>query len=145
MDEDYALEQIGHANAERDAWKETAAQHCRNEQYYRDLVVRIGKLFGEQAYVSDDGSKQEDVLCAKVPELVEKLIGDLDYQKRSHDGLLETHKSLLRRLCIIEKLLEPWSETSGECWQCNCARRGVQHTNGPCRCSPEWKEFRRAT
>lgn len=111
---------IEYAVAQADAWKESAAQHCRNEQYYRDLVVRIGKLFGEQAYVSDDGSKQDDVLCAKVPELVEKLS---------------------KRVAFLEKLLEPWSETSGECWQCNCARRGAQHTNGPCRCSPEWKKF----
>jgi len=51
-------------------WCDTAAQHCRNEEYYRGLVVKIGELFGEAAYISDDGSRQEDVLCAKVPELV---------------------------------------------------------------------------
>lgn len=41
------------------------------------------------------------------------------------------------------RITAPWSEDtwSGECWQCNCRRRGTQHTNGPCRCSREWKEL----
>jgi hypothetical protein len=56
---------------ERDAWERTAAQFCRNEEYYRGLVVRIGKAIGDQAYIAEDGSRSEDVLCAKVPELVE--------------------------------------------------------------------------
>ena len=51
-------------------WYDTAAQHCRNEEYYRGLVQEIGLLFGEDAFISDDGSIQQDVLCAKVPELV---------------------------------------------------------------------------
>jgi hypothetical protein len=55
---------------ERDAWSETANRHCRNEDYYRGLVVAIGKLLGPEAYISDDGSVQQDVLCAKVPEIV---------------------------------------------------------------------------
>ncbi len=55
----------------RDAWMETAAHHCRNEKYYRGLVVRIGEMLPlPGAYVSDDGSGQDSVLCAKVPELV---------------------------------------------------------------------------
>lgn len=58
------------AERERDAWIETAAQHCRNEEYYRGLVVQIGRLFGVAAMTSDDGSVQDHVLCAKVPELV---------------------------------------------------------------------------
>lgn len=51
-------------------WHDTAAQHCRNEEYYRGLVIEIGKMLGPEVYVSDDGSVQHDVLCAKVPELV---------------------------------------------------------------------------
>lgn len=58
-------------------WKETAAQYARNTEYYRDLVVQIGKMFGKKAYISDDNSIHQDVLCAKVPELVKELI--LDY------------------------------------------------------------------
>lgn len=55
---------------ERDAWMETANQQARNAQYYRGLVVKIGQMLGQSAYTSDDGSVQ-DVLCDKVPELVE--------------------------------------------------------------------------
>jgi hypothetical protein len=57
-----------------DAWYETAAQHCRNESYYRDLVVKIGEMIGDAAYICDDGSRSQDVLCAKVPDLVRALV-----------------------------------------------------------------------
>ena len=62
------------AERERDAWIETARQHARNENYYRSLVRQIGEMLGPDAYTSDDGSVQQDVLCAKVPELVARLI-----------------------------------------------------------------------
>lgn len=55
-------------------WRDTAMQHHRNEEYYRGLVIRIGAMLGPDAYTSDDGSVQQDVLCAKVPELVAALI-----------------------------------------------------------------------
>lgn len=51
-------------------WYDTAAQHARNEEYYRGLVKEIGLMLGDEAFISDDGSVQDDVLCAKVPELV---------------------------------------------------------------------------
>ena len=54
-------------------WMATAAMHARNEAYYRSLIDEIGKMLGPEAYISDDGSVQEDVLCAKVPELVREL------------------------------------------------------------------------
>src|ERR1044072_1073994 len=59
---------------ERDAWIETAARHARNEDYYRGLVQQIGAMLRKDAYISDDGSVQEDVLCAKVPELIAAVI-----------------------------------------------------------------------
>ena len=55
-------------------WYDTALQHHRNEEYYRGLVTQIGEMLGEEAYTSDDGTRQEDVLCAKVPELVRQLV-----------------------------------------------------------------------
>jgi hypothetical protein len=58
---------------ERDNWMETAMQESRNREYYRGLVVQIGQMFGESAKTCDDGSKAEDVLCAKVPQLVHEL------------------------------------------------------------------------
>lgn len=59
------------------AWYETAAQHCRNEVYYRGLVQQIGALLGPEAYTDDSGGVHEEVLCAKVPELVRKLLADI--------------------------------------------------------------------
>ena len=52
-------------------WMDIAAQNQRNTDYYRGLLERCGKAIGEEAYIADDGSRAEDVLCAKVPELVE--------------------------------------------------------------------------
>jgi len=58
----------------RDCWEETARQHCKNEQFYRDIVVKIGMLFGDAAKTSDDGTIQEDVLALNVYPLVEELV-----------------------------------------------------------------------
>lgn len=63
-------DRIAAEQAHTDRWFETAQQHCRNEEYYRGLIIKIGELFGVEARTSDDGSIQQDVLCAKVPELV---------------------------------------------------------------------------
>ena len=61
-------------NKETQNWMDTAAQNQRNADYYRGLVIEIGELLGPEAYISDDGSAQQDVLCAKVPELVRKAV-----------------------------------------------------------------------
>jgi hypothetical protein len=67
-------ERVIELRRERDAWEETAARNCRDAEYYRSLVVLIGQMLGPSAYVSDDGSVQTSVLCAKVPELVRGLV-----------------------------------------------------------------------
>lgn len=67
-------ETIELAIAQRNGWCDTAAQHLRNEEYYRGLVIKIGEMLGPDAYVSDDGSIQDSVLCAKVPELIARLV-----------------------------------------------------------------------
>lgn len=65
---------LGEAFAKRLAvWMETAAQNQRNTDYYRGLLVRCGEAIGKEAYIQDDGGMSDDVLCAKVPELVEKM------------------------------------------------------------------------
>lgn len=56
------------------AWMQTAAQNQRNTDYYRGLIVRCGVAIGPDAYRQDGGGVSEDVLCAKVPELVEALV-----------------------------------------------------------------------
>ncbi len=53
------------------AWMDTAMQNQRNADYYRGLVVRCGKAIGERVYTQDDGGIVDDVLCAKVPDIVE--------------------------------------------------------------------------
>jgi hypothetical protein len=60
------------------AWMDDAARAYRDAAYYRSLVVRCGEAIGPSSYIADDGSVSQDVLCAKVPELVEGLVADLD-------------------------------------------------------------------
>jgi len=52
-------------------WMDTAAQNQRNTNYYRGLLVRCGEAIGDRAFIADDGIRQEDVLCAKIPEIIE--------------------------------------------------------------------------
>jgi hypothetical protein len=59
------------------AWMDAAAQSYRDVEYYRGLVVRCEKAIGEQAHTDDAGGRQEDVLCAKVPELVENICSSI--------------------------------------------------------------------
>lgn len=49
---------------------EQARFHLRNELYYRGMLEEIGLMFGDKAFICDDGSKSTDVLIAKIPELV---------------------------------------------------------------------------
>jgi hypothetical protein len=62
------------AEKERDGWRETAAQHLRNEDFYRGIVTDIGNMFGLKARIADDGTICKDVLALRVPELVVELI-----------------------------------------------------------------------
>jgi len=64
-------------------WMKTASEHQTNTEYYRDLLEKCGKSIGESAYVCDDGTKSESVLCAKIPELVEGLLNQSDDVKTS--------------------------------------------------------------
>ena len=68
------LDRIERLRRERDGWEETALRENRNAAYYRSLVVQIGQTIGTAAYVQDDGGIADDVLCAKVPELVATLL-----------------------------------------------------------------------
>ncbi len=74
----------------RRPWEATAQQESRNAAYYRGLVVEIGKLLGVEAYTTDAGTMTEDVLCAKVPELVRKrLVGDCQRIRELYHRLVE--------------------------------------------------------
>lgn len=52
-------------------WMDTAAQNQRNTDYYRGLLERCGKAIGARAFIADDGTKNDEVLCAKIPEIIE--------------------------------------------------------------------------
>ena len=59
-------------------WEATAAQEARNRDYYRGLVVEIGHLLGDVSRIADDGTRADDVLCAKVPALVKARLARLE-------------------------------------------------------------------
>jgi len=65
------------------AWMQTAAQGYRGAEFYRDLLEKCGRALGVEAYTSDDGSVQQDVLALKVPELVKKLIPENEREARA--------------------------------------------------------------
>lgn len=67
------LDRLTRLRSERDAWEETALQAQRSAGYYRDLIVKCGKSIGIDAYTDDAGEEHDEVLCAKVPELVDRL------------------------------------------------------------------------
>lgn len=54
-------------------WMSTAAQNQRNTDYYRGLLEKCGESIGVEAFTQDDGGVVTDVLCAKIPELVEAI------------------------------------------------------------------------
>lgn len=97
-----ALAEIDRLRGEAEAWEQTAAQHLRNENYYRGLVVSIGEGFGAAARTSDDGSAQDGVLCAKVPELVAAMRGENERLARLAVPSVEQIKAQ------TETLLEVW-------------------------------------
>lgn len=67
---------IAQLTQERDNWQATAEQAQDNTEYYRGLVQEIGGMLGDEAY-TDDGSKSDAILCAKVPELVGELLDSM--------------------------------------------------------------------
>lgn len=64
------------------AWMADSAQYASGCDYYRGLLMRCGKAIGGAAYTADDGSIQDTVLCAKIPELVEELVEELHIMRR---------------------------------------------------------------
>jgi len=57
-------------------WMQIAAQHSRNEEYYRGLLVKCGEIIGKRSFECDDGTISDDVLCAKIPEILETYVHD---------------------------------------------------------------------
>ena len=74
--------QIAILTAEAENWKESAAQFCRNEEYYRGLLDKVASYLGPDVFVSDDGSVQDGPLRAKVPEMVAALAAENNELRR---------------------------------------------------------------
>lgn len=53
---------------------EQAIFYAKGLDYYRGVLVTIGEAIGREAYIAEDGSVQQDVLIAKLPELVKELV-----------------------------------------------------------------------
>lgn len=71
-----ATERAEKAEAEAAAWTQSAKEFSSGLSYYRNLVVHIGNTIGHESHIAGDGSDMRGVLCAKVPELVQELIGN---------------------------------------------------------------------
>lgn len=71
---DEARKDLEAAVNERGAWETTAREAENNRHYYHGLVFRIGLLFGDEGRTTDDGGLADDVLCAKIPRLVEEAV-----------------------------------------------------------------------
>ena len=71
--------------------------------YYRGLVVQIGEQLGIAAKTSDDGSIQQDVLCAKVPELVQY---ERDQDKREAGALrwLDVNVTRVKSIKVVQDI-----------------------------------------
>ncbi|MFA4974598.1 MAG: hypothetical protein WC683_18490 [bacterium] len=82
------------AEQERDCWLETAREESRNRDYYRGLVQQIGGMFGVAARTQDDGGIVEDVLCAKVPELVEALKREANEANGMLQAIADEHRQI---------------------------------------------------
>lgn len=54
-------------------WKATAEQAQRNSDFHRGLLLQVADKLGSEVYIADDGTRMQDPLLLKVPELVAKL------------------------------------------------------------------------
>lgn len=67
-------------------WMSTAAQHCRNEEFYRGLLDKCAAELGPvrpKVFVQDDGGIVIDPLRVKIPELVAELADMADKHLKS--------------------------------------------------------------
>lgn len=69
-------------------WISTGEQYAINADFYRNIVIEIGEMFGDTAKTSDDGSLQGDILALKVPELVSEVLEELKQRRLQEDAAL---------------------------------------------------------
>ena len=88
---------------ERDAWKEIAERHARNEAFLADLLDQSAAYLGPEVFVSDDGSVQDTPLKLKVPELVKALKEERDALRAEITRLTEVADTLSVRTRRAER------------------------------------------
>lgn len=67
-------------------WIETAMLHLGEVGYYKGLLEECGEAIGTDAYTQDDGNVVEDVLVAKIPELVKEMVERIEeLEAMTHD------------------------------------------------------------
>lgn len=135
-----AIGRIDRVAGERDHWKETAKQHARNEEFYRDLLDKVAAHLGPDVFVSDDGSVQDSPVRLKIPALVERLAGEVKYLNRH---IQEEHVAAWTRIqeVLPEKPLEKASSLADDVIECILTLRRENETlarNVPF--VTEWKE-----
>lgn len=58
---------------ERKNWEDTARQESENRDYYRGLLDECAEHLGDAVFIADDGSKMDEPIRAKIPDLVAAL------------------------------------------------------------------------
>jgi hypothetical protein len=69
-------------------YEELAIYYANAVDYYTGLLDEIAKVFGPDAYVSDDGSVQDSPLRAKMPDLVREQARQLAAARAAADAAL---------------------------------------------------------
>ena len=87
---------------ERDAWKNSAAEFCRNQQYYSGLIDQAAKHIGLSMYTADDQGVNEEPLRAKLPECVEAMTQDRDSLKIIASRALDGEAALRNQLAASQ-------------------------------------------
>lgn len=91
------------ADKQADNWEETARSLSKDRDYYKELVVSIGKIFDKDALTADDGIVHEELLCAKIPTLVAKNYLDCIALKAQ----VQVERNRFDRLCLrLENALQ---------------------------------------
>ena len=77
-------------------WIDTAHLYASNSSYYREKLIEIGKMLGEEVYICDDGTKSQDVLIEKIKEVLEKVIHQNKEVKEKRIPALHKKGTILR-------------------------------------------------
>lgn len=95
-------------------WMETAAQVSRDADYYRGLVVRCGEALGHPAKCCDDGTYVGEVLCDKVPEVLEAALERLSKPSATVANLRERLDRANDEIIRLSRLTADYLETIRE-------------------------------